>query len=164
LDDEIWEVRFHLDGKDNLERKLGRSDITLLNLMALVETEGYGWGDSLYYVKEEGTCIAGMAPIDNMSAIEEMLVQYAEHQCVSITVIKGKSGPAAGLNSKRYEEQISISDMGDDVVYSVDVQGVLFDSQQGASDSDYMYLPTQQSNNQKNKQIVVETGEEYILT
>jgi hypothetical protein len=90
LDDEIWEVRFQLDGKDNLERKLGRSDITLLNLMALVETEGYGWGDSLYYVKEEGTCIAGMAPIDNMSAIEEMLVQYAEHECVSITVIKGK--------------------------------------------------------------------------
>jgi hypothetical protein len=44
LDDEIWEVRFHLDGKDNLERKLGRSDITLLNLMELVETEGYGWG------------------------------------------------------------------------------------------------------------------------
>jgi hypothetical protein len=56
---------------------------------------------------------------------------------------QGESGPAAGLNSKRYEEQISISDMGDDVVYSVDVQGVLFDSQQGASDSDYMYMPTQ---------------------
>jgi hypothetical protein len=105
--------------------------------------EGYGWGDSLYYVKEEGTCIAGMAPLDSMSAIEEMLVQYADQQCVSITVIKGKSGPAAGLNSKRYEEQISVFDMGDDVVYSVDVQGVLFDSQQGASDSDYMYMPTQ---------------------
>jgi dihydroxyacetone kinase DhaKLM complex PTS-EIIA-like component DhaM len=74
-----------------------------------------------------------MAPLDNMSAVEEMLVQYADKQRVSITVITGKSGPAAGLNSKRYEEQISISDMGDDVVYYVDVQGVLFDSQQGAS-------------------------------
>jgi hypothetical protein len=84
-----------------------------------------------------------MAQLDSMSAIEEMLVQYADQQCVSITVIKGKSGPAAGLNSKRYEEQISVFDMGDDVVYSVDVLGLLFDSQQGASDSDYMYMPTQ---------------------
>jgi hypothetical protein len=153
LDDEISEVRFHLDGKDNLERKLGRSDITLPNLMALIETEGYGWGDRLYYVKEEGTGIAGMAPLDNMSAVEEMLVQYADKQCVSIIVIKGKSGPTASLNSKRYEDQQTISDMGDDVVYSVDVQGVLFDSQQGASQLGYM--PTQDSNNQKNKQIVV---------
>jgi hypothetical protein len=51
--------------------------------------------------------------------------------------------------SKRYEEQISISDIGDDVVYSVDVQGVLFDSQQSAPDSNYLYLPTRHSKKQK---------------
>jgi hypothetical protein len=92
-----------------------------------------------------------------------MLVQYADKQCVSITVIKGKSGPAASLNSKRYEEQQTIFYMGDDVVYSIDVQGVLFDSQQGASQLGYM--PTQGSSYQRNKQIVVvETGEEYVIT
>jgi hypothetical protein len=45
LYDEIWEVRFHLDGKDNIERKIGRSDVT------------YGWGDNMYYVREEGNAL-----------------------------------------------------------------------------------------------------------
>jgi hypothetical protein len=56
-----------------------------------------------------------------------------------------------------------VSDIGEEhVVFSVDVEGYLFESQ----DSAMQYLPTQQSINQlKGKQIVhVEIGEEYMLT
>jgi hypothetical protein len=57
LYDEIWEVRFHLDVKDNLEKKIGRSDVTYLKLLAMIVEEGYGWGDIMYYVREEGNAL-----------------------------------------------------------------------------------------------------------
>ncbi|KAM0834427.1 hypothetical protein ACQ4PT_063586 [Festuca glaucescens] len=145
LDDEVWDVRFHLEGKHNLERQLGRSDITYMNLLALLEIEGYGRGDSMYYVREEGAGIARMALIKSMVNVEEMLDLYEAAECVSITVIKGKSGLPAYINRKQCEEQIPISEIGVPVVYSVDMQGVL----------------TQQSNYHL---VHVDTEEDYVLT
>ena len=81
LDDAIWDVRFNLDGKDNLERKLGRSDITFLNLLALIETEGYGICDSMYYVREEGIGSGGMELIDDMEKVNQMLAKYEDKHC-----------------------------------------------------------------------------------
>jgi hypothetical protein len=60
LDDETWDVRFNLDGHANLKRCLCRSDITYLNLLALIEGEGYGINDCMYFVKEKDRGIAGM--------------------------------------------------------------------------------------------------------
>ncbi|KAM0922268.1 hypothetical protein ACQ4PT_006224 [Festuca glaucescens] len=145
LDDEVWDVRFHLDGKDNLERQVGRSDITYMNLLAMLEIEGYGRGDSMYYVREEGAGIARMTLIKSMVDIEEMLDLYEAAKCVSITVTKGKSGMPADINRKQCEEQIPIYEIGVHVVYSVDMQGVL----------------TQQSNYHL---VHVDTGEDYVLT
>ncbi|KAM0924436.1 hypothetical protein ACQ4PT_004857 [Festuca glaucescens] len=145
LDDEVWDVRFHLYGKDDLERQLGRSDITYMNLLAMLEIEGYGRGDSMYYVREEGACIAGMALIKSMVDVEEMLDLYEVAECVSNTVTKGKSGLPADINRKQCEEQIPISEIGVPVVYSVDIQGVM----------------TQQSNYHL---VHVDTGEDYVLT
>jgi hypothetical protein len=54
LDDDIWEIRLNFSGEDNLERTLCCGDITPLNLLALVEGHGYGFGDKMYYVKEKG--------------------------------------------------------------------------------------------------------------
>ncbi|KAM0892761.1 hypothetical protein ACQ4PT_025532 [Festuca glaucescens] len=48
LDPEIWEVRIHLDGVDNLERRLARDDITMMNLYAMIETQGFTFSDSIY--------------------------------------------------------------------------------------------------------------------
>uniref|UniRef100_A0ACD5Z9S8 Uncharacterized protein n=1 Tax=Avena sativa TaxID=4498 RepID=A0ACD5Z9S8_AVESA len=163
LDDEVWEVRFHLDGKDNLERSICRADITLCNLLAMIEGEGFGWGDSMYYVREQGTGSSGMAVVESIKDVEEMLSIYEDVKCVTITVIKGKGGLPESFNKRDREEQVHVSDIGDPpIVYSVDVDGSLFESE----DSDIQYLPTQQSNNHlKGKQIVqVETGEEYMLT
>jgi hypothetical protein len=53
LDGEFWDIRFYFSGEDNLKRTLRRSDITMLNLLALVEQCGYGIRDFMYYVKEK---------------------------------------------------------------------------------------------------------------
>ncbi|KAM0911636.1 hypothetical protein ACQ4PT_013271 [Festuca glaucescens] len=53
LDPEIWDIKIHLDGMENIERTLARDDITLMNIVALIETKGYGFSDSIYCRKNE---------------------------------------------------------------------------------------------------------------
>jgi hypothetical protein len=45
------EIRFNFVGEENLERTLSRSDITVLNLYALVEEHGFSIRNGMYYVK-----------------------------------------------------------------------------------------------------------------
>jgi hypothetical protein len=73
LDDEVWEVRFHFCGEDNLERTMCRSDITVLNLFSLIEMHGYGIRDPMYYVREKGKGMAGMEIIDRMKRLKKCL-------------------------------------------------------------------------------------------
>ena len=40
-DPEIWEVRIYFDGVDNLERRIGRDDITYQQIVAMIELKGY---------------------------------------------------------------------------------------------------------------------------
>uniref|UniRef100_A0ACD5TZS8 Uncharacterized protein n=1 Tax=Avena sativa TaxID=4498 RepID=A0ACD5TZS8_AVESA len=134
--------------------------MTYMNLLALIETEGYGRDDSMYFVREKGIGTAGMELIDSLAKVKSMLELYDSEKTVSITVIKAGGGLAAGINIPDVQEQLPISQDGEQVVFSVDVQGVLYDSQQ-TSDSEYLYLPTQQSQ----KQIVpVGAGDDYVLT
>jgi hypothetical protein len=144
LNDEIWEVRFNFYGVDNLKKK-GRNDITYMNLVALIETLGYGFTDKMYYVKEEGLGVKGMAFLDGMAKVDAMVDQYEQKRCCSITVIRGIDELAASVNVAAIivEEKLPISEVGVPVVYSVDNDGVLFGSQPSASDSEYMYLCTQ---------------------
>ncbi|KAM0914458.1 hypothetical protein ACQ4PT_011624 [Festuca glaucescens] len=63
LDPEIWDIRIHLDGVDNIERTLARDDITLMNIIALIEMKGYNfdlvvydvWPPAVFSVDGEGT-------------------------------------------------------------------------------------------------------------
>jgi len=41
LDEDIWQVRIHFDAREPLEMKLCGSDITYLNLVAVMETQGF---------------------------------------------------------------------------------------------------------------------------
>ena len=154
LDDEVWDVRLHFQGRDNLERNICRSDITYLNLIELIETEGYDMNDSMFYIKEKGHGMAGMELIDGMEKVDEMVEKYEQEKCISITVIKGKTGLPADINQKSVEELKAISEIGEPIVYSIDDDGVLFPSQDSAhldeNDSEAEYLYTQQSSNFKN--------------
>ena len=77
-DDEPWDMRFHFQGCDNLERTLCESDITYINMLAIIGIEGYDQKDSMYYVKQEGVGMAGMQLIKSEEDVEEMLILYEE--------------------------------------------------------------------------------------
>ncbi|KAM0871121.1 hypothetical protein ACQ4PT_039587 [Festuca glaucescens] len=158
LDDDIWDIRFHFDGIDNLERTVGRSDITFMNLLSLIESVGYGIRDKMYYVKEEGRGVPVMSQIDGMSKVTKMVQLYEHKQCISITVVRANSQLSANINRPSTEAQVPIAEIGEPVVYSVDHEGVLFNSQESEINSDYLYMCTQQSNNnnlEKGKQLIV---------
>ena len=75
--------------KDNLERTISLSEITYINMLALLETvEGYTEADYMFYMKEEGKGAAGMHVIDSEESVEEMPDHYAEQKVLNITVIK----------------------------------------------------------------------------
>ena len=45
LDDVVWDVRLHFDAQHNLDRKICSSEVTFLNLYALMHTQGYSFSD-----------------------------------------------------------------------------------------------------------------------
>ena len=117
-----------------------------MKLLEVIETQGYGITDRMYYVKEEGLGVNGMALLDGMAKVYEMVAKYEQAKCCTITVIKSTCELDADINiaTVRIEDQIPIS-----VVYPVD------ESQQSKADSEYLYMCTQQSNNRKGKQVIV---------
>ncbi|CAM0870512.1 unnamed protein product [Alopecurus aequalis] len=119
LDDDIWDLRFNLDGTDNLERTMCYSDITYLNLLALIETEGYGINDKMYYVREPDIGVDGMELVDGTAKVEKMLKQYEQKKCLQLTVINGKNNHPAQINTIAVESQVPISEIGVPVVYEV---------------------------------------------
>ena len=94
----VWEVRFHFCDVDNLERTLCKSDITLLNLLALIEGHGYGIRDSMFYVKEKGRGPEGMELIESMAQVEEMLALHEAVKVLDITVLKKSATWPVGFN------------------------------------------------------------------
>ncbi|KAM0849442.1 hypothetical protein ACQ4PT_053734 [Festuca glaucescens] len=172
LDDDIWEIRFHFSGEDNLERTIGRSDITILNFLALVEQRGYGIRDYMYYVKERGKGKKGMEVVDSMSKVDEMVQLYDSEKVLNLTVLKHKAEWPIGLN--RYDgEATNLVDVP--VVLSDNKSRINFMAEQAeevypvAIDySDVLYLGTQQSSNSnmnkgKGKEVVESDEDEEDL-
>ncbi|KAM0930780.1 hypothetical protein ACQ4PT_000703 [Festuca glaucescens] len=123
LDDEVWDIRLHFSGEDNLERTLSRSDITVLNLLALVEQRGCGIRDFMYYVKEKGKVKKGMEVLDSISKVDKMLELYDNEKILNLTVVPHKAEWPVGLN----REEVEAKDVIDDpVVLSVHKSGVNF--------------------------------------
>ena len=131
LNDEVWEVRFHFHDRDNLERSLNVDDITFYNLIALIELEGYGMTDFMYYVRDPGVGVSGMEELTDDDKVEEMLddLVIKGQKVVNITVIKSDAPRPSDLNiGPVCEEQVPLSEIGVPVVYEIDTTGLLFPS------------------------------------
>ena len=87
LDDDVWNVRLNFHDFQKLEKKIGRSDITYMNLLAMIEVEGYGINDSMYHVKEKGKGLAGLELIDGMGKVLQMLDRCEDKMCIEIIVL-----------------------------------------------------------------------------
>ncbi|KAM0916306.1 hypothetical protein ACQ4PT_010367 [Festuca glaucescens] len=123
LDPEIWDLRIHLYGVDNLERRLDRHDITLMNLHALIETQGYSFTDTMYCRKGEG-----MRGRPKKAVAKE--VKNADEG------IAGSQSASCIIN---YTDPI-VYDLSPPPVYAVDGEGTIFPSQNS-------YFATQESRN-----------------
>ena len=99
--DDVWEVRLHFHDRDNLERTMCVSDITFYNLLALIETAGYGSKDYMYYVRDAGLGVAGLEEICDDDKVDEMLDHIAnnDQNVVNLTVVRGTNPRPADLNS-----------------------------------------------------------------
>jgi hypothetical protein len=169
LDDDIWEIRFHFSGEDNLERTISRSDITVLNLLALVEQRGYGIRDYMYYVKERGKGKEGMEVVDSMAKVHEMLELYDSEKVLNITVVKDKAEWPIGLN----REDVEATNVVDvPVVLSDNKSGVNFMANEveevypvAIDYSDVVYIGTQHSstmNKGKGKEVAESDQDEDL--
>ena len=52
-----------------MQKSVHRSEIRYLNLLHLMEKEGYGMCDSMYYVKSEGEGLDGLAVVDSSAKV-----------------------------------------------------------------------------------------------
>jgi hypothetical protein len=85
LDPEVWEVIIHLDGLDNLERRIARDDIIVMNLYAMIETHGFGFSDSMYCRQGED-----MVLMQNNDQIYHLLEHFESTQVLTLSVKRGR--------------------------------------------------------------------------
>ena len=166
LDDDIWDIRFNFPGLDNLERTLCKSNIIVLNLLALIEEHGYGIRDDMYYVKEKGKWQRGMQLIESMSDVRTMLRLFDKEKILNITVLKKNDTWPVDLNMEhdqavKLEEDPSLFAVNKEgVAYMSEVEEIfplqqshvipvdMYESNPVAVDySDVLFLGTQQSSN-----------------
>ena len=129
--DDVWEVRLHFHDRDNLERTMCVSDITFLNLIALIETAGYGEDDYMYFVRDAGLGVAGLEEICDDDKVDEMLDHIAnrDQTIVNLTVVRGSEPRPGDLNIGHVcEQQVPIGSVGERTVYEVSEEGVVYKS------------------------------------
>ena len=145
-------MRIHFDGLDNIERKIGRDDVTFMHIVALMETQGYGIMDSIYCRKGEG-----MELVESNRKIYELL-DYFEHTKILNLIVKrgrpavpkeklhvNKIATKAGGSLVRYADPV-VYDMSPPPVYVVDNEGSVIASQTGFYNTN-PYVSTQESTN-----------------
>ena len=67
-----------------------RSDVRYLNLLSIMEKEGYGLCDSMYYVKDEGEGLQGLDLVDSQVKVDEMITKYDSSKKLVLTVMRDK--------------------------------------------------------------------------
>jgi hypothetical protein len=56
----MWELYIQFGGAKFVQTSMRRCDIRYLSLLGLMEKEGYGLYDSMYYAKDEGEALHGL--------------------------------------------------------------------------------------------------------
>ena len=143
---------------DNLERTMCVSDITFYNLLALIETAGYGSKDYMYYVRDAGLGVAGLEEICDDDKVDEMLDDIAnkDQNIVNLTIVRGSEPRPADINRGYVcDQQVPIANVGESIVYEVNDVGVVYKSPSKVSKRDAVveepepiqFFSTQQSHN-----------------
>jgi len=150
LDDAVWDVRIHFHAQHNLNRKICSSDVTFLNLYALMHTQGYSFSDELYHMKNLGRGEEreqGLELIDTNIKLQQLKKEY-EHSLVLNLLVRATTPFVCQIEAdlvrsnysnvcQRREENLAtilyrppvVYDLSEPAVLAVDQQGVVFHSQ-----------------------------------
>ena len=94
----MWDLYIQFDGTKFVQKRMCRSEIRYLNLLSIMESEGYGFSDSMYFVKHEGEGLNGLELIDSHLKVEEMIRKYESTRAVVLTVMKDRRAKAIALS------------------------------------------------------------------
>ena len=172
LDDAVWDVRIHFDAHHNLDRKICNSDVTYLNLYALMRTQGFNFSDELYHMGN--TCIGvqrehALDLIDTNIKLQQIKKQNEDSLVLNLLVRATSFVSTASHVSEEklatvlYEEPV-VYDLRDPPVLAVNDHGVVYESQ--SSNSSAVVQPagmcTQESRNVSKRKLkfVMEEEEE----
>lgn len=140
VEEAIWDVRIQFDALHNLDRKICSSDVTFLNLYALLHTQGFTFSDELYHM--ENTCIGeqrehGLDLIDTNIKLQQIKKQH-EHTLVLNLLVRATATDSAAIQRNAELQTILyappvVYDLSEPAVLAVDDQGVVFNSQGSSS-------------------------------
>ena len=82
-----------------------RADIRFLSLLGLMEKEGYGLCDTMYYVKDEGEGLNGLELVDSNAKVVEMVKKYESSKKLVLTVIRDKRQQEIVLSPLKVKKQ-----------------------------------------------------------
>ena len=108
MNSEVWDLYFQFDGTKFIQKKMCRSEIRYLNLLSIMEAEGYGFSDSMYFVKHEGEGLNGLELIDSHLKVEEMIRKYESSRAVVLTVMKDRRNKAIVVSPLKRPRSIHI--------------------------------------------------------
>ena len=170
LDEDIWQVRIHFDAREPLEMKLCGSDITYLNLVAVMETQGFNAYDCLFHIENPSLGEKGLDLVDSHAELQ-MIKRKIQDKLVLNLLVRACPPPDTDferhhcerpeLSTVVYQEPV-VYDLSEPPILAVDQEGVVFESQ---CSTHHPVAPagvcTQESRNATNKlKAVLEEEEE----
>lgn len=105
---DVWDLYFQFDGARFVHKRMKRCDIRYLNLLSVMEAEGYGITDSIYYVKHEGEGLNGLELIDSNIKVDEMVRKYEMSRKVVLTVMRDKRVQAIVVSPMKKKSSVHI--------------------------------------------------------
>ncbi|KAI5006042.1 hypothetical protein ZWY2020_033285 [Hordeum vulgare] len=85
----IWDVAIHFQDLASLQLKLCSDDIVLSSVVALMETQGYGSTDSVYF--DKGIGFDGLEKIDTNAKLQQLKRQHKDAKLLNLSVYRGSA-------------------------------------------------------------------------
>ncbi|KAE8785684.1 hypothetical protein D1007_40589 [Hordeum vulgare] len=151
LNDDVWELRIHFDCQPNIDMKLCSSDVTFMNLYAVLQTQGFYFSDELYHMRNLGIGEErehGLELIDTNIKLQQVKKEYNDSLVLNLLV---RATPTEKLAAIVYRPPI-LYDLSEPVVLVVDPEGVVFHSNPSQ--------PTAFASKNNNSQLAEEEDEE----
>ena len=97
-------VRDQFDAQHNVDNMIGSSDMTFLNLYALMHTQGYSFSDELYHMKNLGRGEErehGLELIDTNIKLQQLKKEY-EHSLVLNLLVRATTPFVCQIEQEDY--------------------------------------------------------------